>query len=197
MLAVSLTGMWLIDGKTKRLGQQVELLTEQSDKLEQQSTRVENSLNKGVGDLTDASDGLIATINNARDVLKKFKGHQSPPTQPRTDDEELADDGNDYWDNVSECWRDVKVGIERKIEMLHSTDPRRFRKYAEMTRYNYEPIVEKLINDGHLDAEAGEAFVVMKIIYDFYRPQKYSVSLDDWDKFQEYLVTFQKHIDAE
>jgi len=77
---------------------------------------------------------------------------------------ESVEQGDDHfpgianWEHLRELWSESRDRIEAAIESL---DGRVRRKYAQIPRYSYAPIIRRLRDDGAISARAADALLSM------------------------------------
>ncbi len=183
VLCLSLLGGWYIGGQARVLA------------LE--SAKAVNTINIAVGKMQDAADalqhwvGIFAGIAINEKPSGPPSGGASPPdVQASASVPPYAQSEKDFWDSLSNKWRETKDLIEITINSIE--DGRKYSKYARMARYDYEPIVDELVEDGLLGQEERRAFVEMKRIFNVFRTQKYMVERSDFEEFIRLKAVIEK-----
>lgn len=195
VLAVTLSAAWLLGRAIKPLARL--------------ASHIKNTLNIAIADLNDASTELEGVLNNVEKKTKELKeaaerqllanqaassAQEIPPSpvqspQPPTTAAPPVDTtGEDYWEDIRRGFKKIKDLIEQRVDTVD--DGRTYAKYGRMQRYDYEPIVEKLIDDGLLAPCKLAPFQRMKQTFVFYRPQRWVVPIDVWRKFQLDMLEF-------
>jgi hypothetical protein len=94
------------------------------------------------------------------------------------------------WQRLREIWRAHVARLEALIEGM---DGRKARSYRKMTRYDYKPIIDKLLEDGLLSPASAKSSKDLMETFSSYRPRNRKVP----DKVVGDMIVLDRQLAAE
>jgi hypothetical protein len=139
---------------------------------------------------------LVPTIT---DRLKALQG-QVVAIQRNTSDEALPvstpttsanASSDDDWESIKKWWSDARDHLEAIID---NEDGRRTRKYEDMTRYDYTPIIDNLLSDEFIDLAAAKNARAMNEEFLSLRNRKRPITDEVKGNFKKWKSDFDRAI---
>ncbi len=161
-------------------------------RLSKERAAVSDLLDRLNGRLANFETRLDSQIRSLGEKLDEFDlklnklGQQVDATQETA---ELAlhssaqspvNGGNQNWESLRTKWRDARDGLERIIDKIDHKGTRR--RYSNIERYSYEPIIRALLNDRRISLETASDLSKMNAKF-LSLKRKSSVTNDELNEF--------------
>jgi hypothetical protein len=181
-ILVLIWALWLIGRALARLPKIVEALVKFNE-LRTPIWDLRSSLETlSKLDIKPQLDDLKASLEAAQNKLNEMQRRAIDEREIDAPVAALPVSEQNRWEDIRKLWEEARDQIESKIKTI---DGRKQRKYENITRYSYAPIINQLADDGVIDEETANAARRMNQSFLALRKNR-DVSEDNLDSFRQW-----------
>jgi hypothetical protein len=135
---------------------------------------------------------IFDAVVTLRQLVSALRQEQETPPEPDPQAPRYAAAGQQNWQKVRDLWADARNRIELKIDDL---DGRIRRGYANMPRYSYAEIIDRLYNrDRQFSQNAAKALLEMNNAFFALRPKPYQTTSAEAEEFESLYRIAEKEL---